>query len=252
MDGEPCGCVRTPASAILPCRGLCEAQRTLRTVKRFALFFVLLFFGVHSVAHAEATPGKVRPSSYPFAPRERPLRSGINLNDIHAGHAILTRSGPTVRRGRNSRAELRFINAGPAPQWFYRVFSPPGVLALYDAKEGRFVRDLLAWQGGSAFIGFSQSDWTLIPAGSDVGTTLTSTTPVNVPAGAYSLQMIFFAGFIAPYPSRGMRASDFQMQPPSDNNIEDGEIGRISQCLTSRQEVFRSNVVKVQVIEERK
>ena len=159
---------------------------------------------------------------------------------IHRGHAVLSVEKQEIVAGERFSVDIRFVNDSGG--WFFynpffsRLLPVPGELVLYDSDH-KYVKGFLDFKGGSRR-GVKSSDWVLIPSGSYVGTRACSARIEK--AGTYYLQMVYYKVFISPRPDR------LQGNPPKT------ESERIQEFYKdfSREELFRSNVVKITVVEK--
>lgn len=123
---------------------------------------------------------------------------------------------------------------------FMRLKPLPGQLAIYDSNK-KYIGDLIAFTEGSQ-AGISDDDWTFLYGGARVGMALgfraglVPNTKFDwagnlLPSGTYYLQLIMYKAFLSPNPFRVV-----------------GE--KINFYKTfDRSELFRSNVLKVQLVD---
>jgi len=188
--------------------------------------------------------------SQTFLSPERELRFGSNV-----GRAIIRSVKGSVVQGDPYELELLYESRSSEPQLVFNPFMNrmtmkiPAQLALFRA-DGEYVGDLLAFSGGSVVADLGEHLNVQLPQDAICGSRLrfiggivprTLYSGVNkLPPGEYYIQAIYDWRFIpdAPDPNVGSRVTDetLSAQLPF-------------QDARSRQELFRSNVLRLKLLE---
>jgi len=169
------------------------------------------------------------------------------------GFASLSVKDPRLVLGTVFSADIRFTNKGGGAHFynpfFCRLLPLPAEMAIYDGKK-RYIGDLLSWQGGSRK-SVASDDWRFIPSESYVGTSLSlragyvPNTSYGVksnplPPGEYYIQMVYYKAFVSSRPDRLIG------NPPK----QEKQLLREFRRTFSRDELFRSNAVKILFVKE--
>lgn len=155
------------------------------------------------------------------------------------GKSELAASNPTVEYGGFVSLAVRFSNmddAFPAPTFLNPFLQQrdsllPAMLAVFDKKH-KYVGDLI--ESAEGIMPYNTiGDWISIPAGCSIETRVNAQVGgpyLFVPAGTYYLQLIYNRSFITP-------------RPRSEKEIRTSK--------QSRGELFRSNIVKIELVDKR-
>lgn len=162
-------------------------------------------------------------------------------SNFDQGRAVISIATPVIERGEKFQLDVRFTSEGWGGTFFNVFLLNPGAglpasLAMFDEKKN-YLGNLLEWNGGSRR-NMTPDDWFRVPSGAYVGTTVNQRAGLfgfrvePLPAGTYYLQMIYNKSFTAPRP---------------DN---DEEMGRFYKEW-DRSELFRSNVLKIELVDRK-
>jgi hypothetical protein len=149
-----------------------------------------------------------------------------------------------LKRGQPFTTQITFHNTGGGAYFFNPFFNAlidlPAELAIFDSRK-EYIGNLLYWEGGSRRTP-GRDDWTFIWGGF-VGTSIErmagyvpgtkyGSAGSLLPPGTYYIQMIYYGVFLRPY----HKVLKYEQQ------IDKWQ-------ASDRKELFRSNVVKVDLVD---
>jgi len=184
------------------------------------LLFVLLILSCSPLAHGQTFPFREESS---------------HADGADQGRLILELKDTTLKRDETYLADYTFYVPYSIHEvyncTFNRLIPLPGQLAVYNEKK-EYVGDLFYSSGGSRRL-IEDYDWTVLYDGAHVGCHLSvNFGRQNLPSGVYFIQLILYRAFISPDPYRVVN------EPVDFHKTYD------------RRELCRSNVIKVEVVDQ--
>lgn len=168
-----------------------------------------------------------------------------NYGDFAYANSTIATTTPIIERGQSFYIDVKFTSGSFGSHTYYNVWLEnlgwysPAALAVFDDKKV-YVGNLLSYTGGQR-IGVKPENWTYIPAGRSAGASILGRIPFGLrkmpsgkfySPGTYYFQMIYNKSLVAKKPQHEAEVQDFY------KNYDQSEY-------------FRSNILKIEVIEKK-